>query len=80
MVTVRGRATDRTRGLHRLSSPDELRMLTVRSPAVRGRVLRSVPERRRIQTARMLAWKQPFIQRVRNSSLVEGPGMDNNRV
>ena len=28
-------------------------------------------------TARMLAWKQPFIQRVRNSSLVEGPGMDN---
>ncbi|CUO90010.1 Uncharacterised protein [Segatella copri] len=31
-------------------------------------------------TARMLAWKQPFIQRVRNSSLVEGPGMDNNRV
>ena len=28
----------------------------------------------------MLAWKQPFIQRVRNSSLVEGPGMDNNRV
>ena len=31
-------------------------------------------------TARMLAWKQPFIQRVRNSSLVEGGGMDNNRV
>ena len=31
-------------------------------------------------TARMLAWKQPFIQRVRNSSLVERPGMDNNRV
>ena len=31
-------------------------------------------------TARMLAWKQPFIQRVRNSSLVEGPCMDNNRV
>ncbi len=31
-------------------------------------------------TARMLAWKQPFIQRVRNSSLVEGPRMDNNRV
>ena len=28
----------------------------------------------------MLAWKQPFIQRVRNSSLVEGPRMDNNRV
>ena len=28
----------------------------------------------------MLAWKQPFIQRVRNSSLVEGPGVDNNRV
>ena len=27
----------------------------------------------------MLAWKQPFIQRVRNSSLVEPPGMDNNR-
>ena len=27
-------------------------------------------------TARMLAWKQPFIQRVRNSSLVEGPGID----
>ena len=25
-------------------------------------------------TARMLAWKQPFIQRVRNSSLVEGLG------
>ena len=32
------------------------------------------------ETARMLAWKQPFIQRVRNSSLVEGLGMDNNRV
>ena len=32
------------------------------------------------ETARMLAWKQPFIQRVRNSSLVEGPCMDNNRV
>ena len=31
-------------------------------------------------TARMLAWKQPFIQRVRNSSLVEAPRMDNNRV
>ena len=31
-------------------------------------------------TARMLAWKQPFIQRVRNSSLVEGWGVDNNRV
>ena len=31
-------------------------------------------------TARMLAWKQPFIQRVRNSSLVEGLCMDNNRV
>ncbi|KWW24026.1 MAG: hypothetical protein F082_2039 [bacterium F082] len=31
-------------------------------------------------TARMLAWKQPFIQRVRNSSLVEGLGVDNNRV
>ena len=31
-------------------------------------------------TARMLAWKQPFIQRVRNSSLVEGPRVDNNRV
>ena len=30
-------------------------------------------------TARMLAWKQPFIQRVRNSSLVEGLGVDNNR-
>ena len=28
----------------------------------------------------MLAWKQPFIQRVRNSSLVEESGMDNNRV
>ena len=28
-------------------------------------------------TARMLAWKQPFIQRVRNSSLVEGLGVDN---
>ena len=28
----------------------------------------------------MLAWKQPFIQRVRNSSLVEELGMDNNRV
>ena len=46
-----GMEIDRTRGLHRLSSPDELRMLTVCSPAVRGRVLRSVPERRRIQTA-----------------------------
>ena len=31
-------------------------------------------------TARMLARKQPFIQRVRNSSLVEGPCVDNNRV
>ena len=31
-------------------------------------------------TARMLAWKQPFIQRVRNSSLVEELGVDNNRV
>eukprot|EP01023_Acetabularia_acetabulum_P057217 TRINITY_DN665_c0_g1_i3.p1 TRINITY_DN665_c0_g1~~TRINITY_DN665_c0_g1_i3.p1 ORF type:complete len:199 (-),score=0.61 TRINITY_DN665_c0_g1_i3:214-810(-) len=30
-------------------------------------------------TARMLAWKQPFIQRVRNSSLVERLGVDNNR-
>ena len=48
---MRGRATDRMRGLHRLSSPDELRMLTDSSGAVRGRVLRSVPERRRIQTA-----------------------------
>ena len=28
----------------------------------------------------MLAWKQPFIQRVRNSSLVERLGADNNRV
>ena len=28
----------------------------------------------------MLAWKQPFIQRVRNSSLVESSGVDNNRV
>jgi hypothetical protein len=26
------------------------------------------------ETARMLAWKQPFIQRVRNSSLVERDG------
>ena len=63
-------------------------------------MLRSVPERRRIQTtgqgpemlvkldyrspspqtARMLAGKQPVIQRVRNSSLVEGMGVDNNRV
>ena len=31
-------------------------------------------------TARMLAWKQPFIKRVRNSSLVENSGVDNNRV
>jgi len=30
-------------------------------------------------TARMLAWKQPFIQRVRNSSLVEPLGADNKR-
>ena len=30
-------------------------------------------------TARMLAWKQPFIQRVRNSSLVERPCVDNKR-
>eukprot|EP00825_Cyclidium_porcatum_P039866 TRINITY_DN492_c0_g1_i3.p2 TRINITY_DN492_c0_g1~~TRINITY_DN492_c0_g1_i3.p2 ORF type:complete len:217 (+),score=-41.00 TRINITY_DN492_c0_g1_i3:85-735(+) len=30
-------------------------------------------------TARMLAWKQPFIQRVRNSSLVERLCMDDNR-
>ena len=28
----------------------------------------------------MLAWKQPFIQRVRNSSLVKELGVDNNRV
>ena len=27
----------------------------------------------------MLAWKQPFIQRVRNSSLVERGRVDNNR-
>ena len=27
----------------------------------------------------MLAWKQPSIQRVRNSSLVEWQGIDNNR-
>ena len=27
----------------------------------------------------MLAWKQPFIQRVRNSSLVEGLRVDNSR-
>ena len=27
----------------------------------------------------MLAWKQPFIQRVRNSSLVERQGIDDNR-
>ena len=46
-----GRATDRTRGLHRLSSPDELRMPRGGTHAVRGRVLRSVPERRRIRTA-----------------------------
>lgn len=26
--SVRGRATDRARGLHRLSNPDKLRMLT----------------------------------------------------
>jgi hypothetical protein len=31
------------------------------------------------QTARMLAWKQPSIQRVRNSSLVERPCAENNR-
>jgi hypothetical protein len=30
-------------------------------------------------TARMLAWKQPSIQRVRNSSLVERQCIDNNR-
>ena len=30
-------------------------------------------------TARMLAWKQPFIQRVRNSSLVERPCVDDER-
>ena len=30
-------------------------------------------------TARMLAWKQPLIQRVRNSSLVERPCVDNKR-
>ena len=30
-------------------------------------------------TARMLAWKQPPIQRVRNSSLVERPCAENNR-
>ena len=29
------------------------------------------------KTARMLAWKQPFIQRVRNSSLVERPCAEN---
>ena len=27
----------------------------------------------------MLAWKQPFIQRVRNSSLVKRPRVDNTR-
>ena len=42
--SIRGRATDRSRGLHRLSRPDELRMLMDCSRAVRGRVLRSVPE------------------------------------
>ena len=47
----RGRATDRMRGLHRLSSPDKLRMLDVRSLGVRAWVLRSVPERRTIRTA-----------------------------
>ena len=30
-------------------------------------------------TARMLAWKQPLIQRVRNSSLVERSSANNNR-
>ena len=30
-------------------------------------------------TARMLAWKQPSIQRVRNSSLVERPRVDDER-
>ena len=30
-------------------------------------------------TARMLAWKQPFIQRVRNSSLVERRRADDER-
>ena len=46
----RGRATDKMRGLHRLSSPDKLRMLDVRSLGVRAWVLRSVPERRTIRT------------------------------
>ena len=44
-MIMRGRATDRMRGLHRLSSPDELRMLMICIIAVRVRVLRSVPER-----------------------------------
>ena len=40
----------------------------------------NVRSREEKNPARMLAWKQPFIQRVRNSSLVEESGMDNNRV
>ncbi len=77
---MRGRATDWMRGLHRLSSPDKLRML-ISYPGSEGaganvRVregknpdhrLRSpnrskLKERSQIsETARMLAWKQPFI-------------------
>ena len=38
------------RGFHRLSSPDKLRMPCAYSAGVRAWVLRSVPERRRIQT------------------------------
>ena len=38
------------RGLHRLSSPDKLRMRDIYLQGVRARVLRSVSERRRIQT------------------------------
>ena len=46
-----GRATDRTRGLHRLSTPDELRMPAARFPGVSRRVLMSGGERERARSA-----------------------------
>ena len=45
-----GKATDKMRGLHRLSSLDKLRMRISSTAGVRAWVLRSVPERRRIRT------------------------------
>ena len=46
-----GRATDRMRGLRRLSIPDELRMPRARFPGVSRRVLMSGGERGTAQSA-----------------------------